>query len=260
MSKAVLIIALVFVGVKLSVNYYLDTSKFYLLVEQKKVAMSQINYNEKTDTYYGVKTIEDDVLILVDDKEVISKVKSLTDSLHLNLIVAEEEHDLLTIGAYCIILDPDKVSPEYFTNFDDYYGLANPKEFAVILTKPTKLPKKITKFFVVAEDELEFEKQLRLTLLNRRSNIISRNTEPKKYTSRLRRLFQILRHLEKEGNYVTTLGLAKDFDVSEKTIKRDLQFLIEEGEDIIYDPKKAGYYLANSYNSNIITRFDSEIH
>ncbi len=124
-----------------------------------------------------------------------------------------------------------------------------------------KLARSIQKFFLIAESNGRFETQLRTTLLNRRSNIISRKTDRKIFTKKLNRLFAILRHLQPEDNYIRIPELAQEFGVSERTIKRDLTYLKEVGgEDIQFDYKKKAYYLDNSFNSNIITRFDSNIH
>jgi len=219
--------------------------------------MSRIYYNEKTGTYYGEKIIEEDVLIFSDDEEINRITEKVIKSLNLCLIKAEDTIDLYANGAFCKIIDPDKVDPGYFENFKELHDLDNPKEFVVILTKPKKLERGIKKFFIVADLNGNFENQLRTTLLNRRSNIISRKTDKKIYTKKLNRLFAILRHLQKKGNYVKVPDLANEFGVSEKTIKRDLTYLREVGgEEIKYNIKKKAYYLDNSFNSNIRTRLD----
>lgn len=219
--------------------------------------MSRIYYNEKKGTYYGEKIIEEDVLIFSDEEEINRITEKVIKSLNLYLIKAEDTTDLYANGAFCKIIDPDKADPDYFDNFKELHELDNPKEFVVILTKPKKLERGIKKFFIVADLNGNFENQLKTTLLNRRSNIISRKTDKKIYTKKLNRLFTILRHLQKEGNYVQISNLAKEFDVSEKTIKRDLTYLREVGgEDIRYDIKKKGYYLDNSFNSTIVTRYE----
>lgn len=223
--------------------------------------MSKIHYDKETDTYYGEKVIEEDVLVFVDNSEIYETISKVVNGLKLCLIDAEHTTDLYAIGAFCKIVDPDKVDSDYFENLKEFLELENPKEFVIILTKPVKLSRSIQKFFLVAELNGNFESQLRTTLLNRRSNIISRKTDKKIYTKKLNRLFAILRHLQPEGNYIRISELAKELAVSEKTIKRDLTYLKEVGgEDIQFDFKKKAYYLDNSFNSNIVTRFDSEIH
>jgi DNA-binding transcriptional ArsR family regulator len=219
--------------------------------------MSRIYYDKEKGHYYGEKIIEEDVLIFTDDQEITQIAEKVTKSLNLCLIKAEDTIDLYTIGAFCMIIDPDKVDEDYFENFKEIHDLENPKEFVVILTKPVKLDRSIKKYFIVAQSNGKFESQLTTTLLNRRSNIISRKTDKKIYTKKLNRLFAILRHLQTEGNYVKVSELASEFGVSEKTIKRDLTYLREVGgEEIKYDIKKKAYYLDNSFNSNISTRFD----
>lgn len=223
--------------------------------------MSKIHYNKETDTYYGEKVIEEDVLVFVDNSDLYKTISKVVNGLKLCLIDAGDTTDLYVIGAFCIIVDPDKVDSDYFENLKEFLELENPKEFVIILTKPVKLPRSIQKFFLVADTNGNFESQLRTTLLNRRSNIISRKTDKKIYTKKLNRLFAILRLLQPEGNYIRIPELAKEFAVSEKTIKRDLTYLKEVGgEDIKFEYKKRSYCLDNSFNSNIVTRFDKDIH
>lgn len=223
--------------------------------------MSKIYYKKETDTYYGEKVIEEDVLVFVDNSEMYETISKIVNGLNLCLIDAAHTTDLYAIGAFCKIVDPEKVDSDYFDNLKDFLELENPKEFVIILTKPVKLPRSIQKFFLIAEPNGKFESQLRTTLLNRRSNIISRKTDKKRYTKRLRRLFVILRDLQEEGSYKSIDSWMVDFDVSEKTIMRDLKLLKEEGhEDIRFNRKKRICYLDNSYLSTIETRFDKDIH
>ncbi len=146
--------------------------------------MSKIHYDKETDTYYGEKVIEEDVLILVDDEQIYKTVNKVVNSLDLCLIDAEHTTDLYAIGAFCKIVDPNKVDSDYFENLKEFLELENPKEFVIILTKPIKLARSIQKFFLIAESNGRFETQLRTTLLNRQSNIISRKTDKKIFTKK----------------------------------------------------------------------------
>ncbi len=223
--------------------------------------MSRIYHDKETNTFYGEKVIEDDVLIFSNESEIKEITEKVINSLNLCLIEAEHTTDLYVIGAFCKIIDPELVDKEFLENLPEMLDLENPKEFVIIFTKYIKVPRSIQRFCLFVEPNGKFETQLRTTLLNRRSNIISRKTDKKIFTKKLNRLFAILRHLQPEGNYIKIPELAEEFGVSEKTIKRDLAYLKEVGgEDIQFDYKKKAYYLDNSFNSNIVTRFDSEIH
>lgn len=222
--------------------------------------MSKIYYNNGNITHYE-KRIEEDVLILCNDQAIIDTVKKVVKSLKLDLIKAEESHDLWIIGAFCVIVDPDLVEKDFFKIYEEMLEIVNSKEFVFILTKPIKISRKFQKFFVLADSRRNFETLLRTTMLNRRSNIISRKTDKKRFSFKLNRLFAILRHLQLEGNYVKIPDLAKEFDVSEKTINRDLTYLREEClEDIRFDKDKKAYYLETSIFSRTVARFDPDFH
>lgn len=208
-----------------------------------------------------IKRIEDDVCILSNDKELIGIVEKVVDELNLNLYYAECTTDLYAFGAFYYIVDPALLESDFMENFRELYELTSPKEVAVMLTASSKIPREIKPYFIFADENGKVEQQLKMTMLNRRSNIISQKTNKRDYSKKLNRLFAILRHLQPEGNYIRIPELAKEFGVSEKTIKRDLIYLKQEGgEEIVYDRKTKAYYLNNSISSRIITRYDKEFH
>jgi len=207
------------------------------------------------------KRLEDDVCILSNDKELIGIVEKVVDELNLNLYYAECTTDLYAIGAFYYIVDPNLLESDFMENFRELYELTSPKEMALMLTSTYKIPRDIRPYFIFADDNGKFEQQLKMAMLNRRSNIISRKTDKRDYSKKLNRLFAILRHLQPEGNYVRIPELAKEFGVSEKTIKRDLIYLKQEGgEEIVYDRENKAYFLNNSISSRIITRYDKDFH
>lgn len=195
---------------------------------------------------------KNNVLIYSKDKEIFEIVKRITKSLNLNLMVAEDVIDLFAIGAFILIVDSKEVDTNFIDNFREVFDLENPKEFAIILTSPIKIPRDIKKFFIYLNSTNNLESQIRTTILSRKTNFINHKNNKKDYTKKLNRLFVILNYLKIDGNYIKIPELTEEFGVSEKTIKRDLQFLREVGgEDIRYDTTKKGYYLDNSFLSNI---------
>lgn len=223
--------------------------------------MSHIYFNEETGTWVGQKIIEEAVLMICNEPEIRTTVKKVTRQMGLQLIVGDSTHDLLTIGAFCTVLDPEIIESWYWDIFSDMHSLENPNEMAIVLTKPMKLKPGMRKFFVDGYSNGNLEVILRTTMFNRRRNILSRKTDKKHYTKKLNRLFVMLRYLEKEGNYINVNNWAKEFGVSEKTIKRDLTYLREVGgEEIKYSPEHKAYYLDNSYFSYVETRFNADFH
>ncbi len=204
-----------------------------------------------------MKRIEDDVCVLSNDKELVGIVEKVIDELNLNLFYAECSTDLHAYGAVVYIADPELLDDVFIEYFREINELSSPKEMAVVLTSEYKIPRDLRSYFVLADNNGKFEQQLKMTILNRRSNIISRKAGKRDYTNKLNRLFAILRHLQPEGNFVRIPQLAKEFGVSEKTIKRDLVYIKQEGgENIVYDREKRAYFLDYSVSSRIMVRRD----
>ena len=189
---------------------------------------------------------KENVIILTGDKKLYAVVKKVVKSLNLELTIADDIIDLFAIGAFVLIVDSSEINDDFLEIFREVFDAENPKEFVVILTEPIKIPRDIRRYFSFLQPG-DLETQIKTTILNRRTNFINRQNNKKDYTKKLNRLFVILRYLQIEGNYVIVSDFAKEFGVSEKTIKRDLQFLREVGgEDIRYHIDKKGYYLDNS--------------
>jgi len=203
-----------------------------------------------------VKRIEDDVIIFTDDKGVISTAKKVVKELKLNLFIAECTTDLYAFGFFFGIVDPEKLEVDYFENFKEIHENENPKEFAVLLTKipRKKIPKSIKRYFIFPNEEGIDYQGLKLAILSKRRAIIRHQNSNKSYDKKLKRLFAILHMLQPEGSFVKLDDLCREFNVSPKTIYRDINLINEFGEDIQYDKARKGYSLGSSLNSTIGVR------
>lgn len=210
------------------------------------------------DNEKNIKRIENDFIILSDDEVIVSLAQRVSKELKLNLIFAEDTIDLYATGFFFGIIDPEKLDKNYFENFKEIHENENPKEFSVLLTKQPfkKIPKSIRRYFIISDSPgIEYQ-QLKLLILNRRSAIIRHQKSNKTYDKKLKRLFAILKMLQPENSFVKTDDLCREFNVSPKTIQRDITMMKEFGENIQYEKERKGYYLTGSWNSKINVRVD----
>ena len=204
-----------------------------------------------------IKKNEDNVVIYTDDEKIISVVEKVTKELKMNLFKAEDTIELYVTGGFFEIVDPEKVDENYFETIREIHENDDPKEFAILLTKPVQsLPKQLKKIIIQPKQNSFDYDNLKLSILRKRSAILRHQKNPRRYDKRLFRLFNILRRLQPEGAVVSKDELAREFNVSEKTIQRDIEILQMSGEDIIYDKEKKGYCLLGSWNSSIVARND----
>ncbi|MBN1180814.1 MAG: HTH domain-containing protein [Bacteroidales bacterium] len=203
----------------------------------------------------NIKVIVNDVIILSEDSKIISLAEKVTKDLKLNLIIANDTIDLYATGFFFGIIDPDKLEKDYFENFKEIHKNENPKEFCVLLTKPIKIPKTLLRYFILPDGPIEYQ-YLKLLILNRRSAIIRHLRSNKTYDKKLMRMFAILKKLQPTNSYVKHEELCQEFNVSSKTIKRDIEMINQWGESIEYDRTRKAYYLMGSWNSKIFVRED----
>jgi len=198
---------------------------------------------------------DETILLFNDDEEITSIVERIAKTLKLKVYYGECETDLYAIPHFFSVIDADKIDAECIDTLKELNSIENPKELCLFFSKKIRIPRELKRLVVFAQNNGRLEAQLRTEIVNRQTNIKRRKTDKKSITKKLCRLFSILRKLEPEGNYVKVSELAKEFSVSEKTIMRDIQFLRFDGcEDIRYDPQKKGFYLDNSFISDIGVR------
>ncbi len=192
---------------------------------------------------------EETVIVFCDDPDIVKLTVQITNELKLKCFPAEVTTDLYAIPHFFGVVDPDKLEEGFYDIFREIYEMINSREFAIFLTKPpkVKIPRDIQRYFIISPDPPEY-KQLKLHILNRRSALLRHQKNRRSFDKKLFRLFYILRKLSPEGSMVYLNDLCQEFNVSEKTIKRDIQLLKTYGEDIRYDHKKNGYYLLLSMN------------
>lgn len=203
----------------------------------------------------NIKRIENDIIILSADKEIILLAEKVSKELKLNLIFSDDTIDLYSTGFFFGIVDPDKLDKDYFENFKQIHKNENPKEFCVLLTKPVKIPKSIIRYFIIPKGSIEYQ-YLKLLILNRRSAILRHQKSNKTYDKKLMRLFAILKKLQPANSYVKLEELCQEFNVSSKTIKRDIEMINQWGEAIEYERTRKAYFLIGSWNSKIGVRED----
>lgn len=203
-----------------------------------------------------IKRIEDDVIIYADDIEIILNAKRAIKELKLNLYIAECTTDLYAFGFFFGIVDPDKLDDDYFENFKDIHKNENHREFSIFLTKTPrqKISKSIRRFFIFPNEGGIDYKELKLAILSKRTAIIRHKNSNKSYDKKLKRLFAILHMLQPEGSLLHIDDVCREFNVSQKTILRDIALINEFGEDIQYDKKRKGYFLCGSWDSTIGVR------
>lgn len=187
------------------------------------------------------------VIILSDNQTLIKNVKKFCSELKVDFLEADSTSDLYALPFFFAIVDPEKIEKEFFDSFQDIFELENPNKITVFLTKKvTRIRRKIKRFFVVNEKEEIDMSDLKILIQNKKNTLQKHKNDSKSYDKRLFRMFFILRKLLPQDCHLKIPDLCSEFNVSQRTIRRDIELMRMAGEDINYDKSKKGYVLKGS--------------
>lgn len=193
-------------------------------------------------------SFEKTVLVWVDDPATKELVKKVCNSLKLNIWDLNVPEDLLGIPYFFAVIDGEKLTEEILAWLKETIVWEQPKEFAILLTSPTKskIPATIKKYFISPMDVTTYD-WLKTQIFNRYFAIQRHKKTNKSYDKTIFRVVFISKTLLKKGAFVRVDDLCRDFGVTEKTIKRDFALLRSMGEDIVYDRDQKAYHLGSSW-------------
>lgn len=194
-----------------------------------------------------------DIMIFSNDVSIQLTARKVARELKLSIDVATCKEQLFMALPSCMIVDPINFTPDFIEIYESIIECENSKRHGLIIFSRNKIPAKIKKFVTISNSAV-FEEHLRTKMVSIKHHREVTRNHTGNYTKKLNRLFCILRKLQLEGAYIKLDEIMVEFGVSEKTIKRDISFLKEEGEEIVYDIQKGGYVLRDSYSSNINVR------
>ncbi|MHB8111698.1 MAG: DeoR family transcriptional regulator [Syntrophorhabdaceae bacterium] len=175
---------------------------------------------------------------------------SMADKLKVTICWADCVTDLIAVPAFMNIINPlgltEEETDEIFQWFSFLEETGDPSSFCVLFTSapPFKIPPKVGKY-VLRTPEFIDNDYLKLKILNKRASTTRHNNQHQSYDRKIFRLLKILKVLKSEGiMYVE--DMCNEFNITPKTVRRDIELWNALGEIIEYDRNKKGYVLAYS--------------
>lgn len=132
------------------------------------------------------------------------------------------------------IVDSKKIKTEDMENFNECYVETFYKNTTYFMSKEKRL-KKHHKFF---KDEKDFEKNIAYVILG----FISEHKKRAAFSEQIANVLYVLKRILAKP-YITTKKIAKELELSERSVQRYIETLNIAGEEIFYDTKKHGWYL-----------------
>lgn len=187
------------------------------------------------------------ILIWSDDDNVKLLFKKLAKSLRINFYDVEIETDIYAVPYFFALIDSKKLRKETLTILKEVLIYENHKEFIIVIYNYSnlKIPSIIKKYFKIIEGEIT-DTKLRTLILNKQAAIKRHKENKKSYDKIIFRTIYIIKKLMQKNTLLKIEDLCAEFNVSEKTIKRDIELLRSMGEDIEYNKLERAYYLKHS--------------
>ncbi|MFC1526530.1 HTH domain-containing protein [Candidatus Latescibacterota bacterium] len=187
-------------------------------------------------------TVEDTVLTYAVPPSVYRTLTKVCGDLRVKVYDAENLTDLVAVPSCLMVINLAKVDPavveETYSQLLEVAG----KDIALLFTNPPPVqpPEPLRRHIVKSPEELDAQ-TLRFIII-RRMGVVKRHVKlARSYDRKLYRLLFILRAFQDKG-FVYSRDLCMEFNVSQRTIARDIELLITMGEQIEYDPRRKGYF------------------
>ena len=181
----------------------------------------------------------DTVVAFCLDEPVRSLLLGAAARLHLQVAETGLLTDLIAIPSMLVVANADALGPQLDTLLSWVVALDDDDYRLLLTTKPARIPSALRRNIIdppAAWDEDYFK----FLLLQRRKAVERRDKERRQYDRRVFRLMYILRDLSRKRR-VRAADLAQEFNVSLRTVERDIQLLQELGAFIDYDPSARAY-------------------
>jgi len=186
------------------------------------------------------------------DDIINNMIEAVATELKLEICYSKIVTDLIAVPAFITIINPQSLTEmktEEMQGFFSYLEEAeDPKSLCIIFTSdpPFKISKGVAKFVIKTPGTID-EEYLKLKILNKRAAATRHNKQLRNYDRKIFRLLKIKKVLDSEG-VLYVEDMCNEFNVSPKTVRRDINLWNALGDIIEYDRNKKGYVLAYSDN------------
>lgn len=184
------------------------------------------------------------------ERAITDMLRSTASKLNVTICWADCVTDLIAVPAFVNIINPldmtENETDEMFQLFTFLEETGDPKSLCILFAPepPFKIPKGVEKFVIKTPGAID-EGYLKLKILNKRAAASRHNKQHRDYDRKIFRLLKIMKVLNSE-RILYVEDMCNEFNVSPKTVRRDIELWNALGEIIEYDRNKKGYVLAYS--------------
>lgn len=164
----------------------------------------------------------------------------IAEELKLNIYHATIETDLIAIPCFLMIVDTEKLKDDFLSDFNQIakYMDSGKRSIVVFGKRIKNLPFHVK--FLVTYANRAITKEYVLDLVNKARNP-KQNLKQGLFKQRMQRIIFLYKLLD-EGKVLVTKEMSELFEISDRTLRRDIKVLRDVcDKDITFD-KDIGYY------------------
>ncbi len=180
------------------------------------------------------------ILVWTKNKNILRFTSEIAEELKLNIYHATIETDLIAIPCFLMIVDTEKLKDDFLSDFNQIakYMDSGKRSIMVFGKRIKNLPFHIK--FLVTYANRAITKEYILNLVNKAMNP-KQNIKQVLFKQRIRRLIFLYTLLD-EGKVLATKEMSELFEITDRTLRRDIKVLRDVcDKEITYD-KDIGYY------------------
>lgn len=170
--------------------------------------------------------------------------------LKIRLYETDCSTDLIAIPSMLSVVDPSAMEPRALADVLDWVTDLEDTQYRILFTEEVPgLPQRLSRS-IIATPSCWSQDHFKFLLLKLRAAVRRREHECRAYDRKLFRLIYVLREFHSKKK-VNTRELANEFNVSIRTVQRDLGLLQSLGECIDYDCASSTYTVPDDWTSTI---------
>jgi hypothetical protein len=180
------------------------------------------------------------ILVWTKNQNIIRFTTEIAEKLKLSIYHATIETDLIAIPCFLMIVDTEKLKDDFLSDFNQIAKHMDSGKRSIIVfgKRINNLPFHVK--FLITYANRAITKDYILNLVNKARNP-KQNIKQGLFKQRIQRIIFLYKLLD-EGKVLVTKEMSELFEISDRTLRRDIKVLRDVcDKDITYD-KDIGYY------------------
>jgi hypothetical protein len=185
-------------------------------------------------------SISNTILLWTKNQHIIRSTSEIAVELNLTIHNAEVETDLIAVPCFLMIVDTEKLKDDFLTDFNQIakHMDSGVRSILVVGKRLMNLPFHVKLLVTYANRTIT--KDYLLKIINTARDT-KRNVKQDMFKERIHRIIFLYKLLD-EGKVIATKEMGELFEMSDRTLRRDIKVLRDVcDKEIIFD-KDSGYY------------------